>query len=381
MNSSTDINPYAARGENARKVLQRDRTPLILRPYPMRGITARNRIVLSPMCQYCATDGLPDDWHFQTLASRAVGGAGIVFAEATAVTAEGRATPFDLGLYNDAQQTAFARIAGFVAATGAIPAIQLVHSGRKSSTSHPAEGGAPITLENGGWEPIAPSATPFREGSLIPRAMEAGDIAKTVADFAASAARAREAGFKILEIHAAHGYLIHQFLSPLSNQRQDDYGGSFDNRIRFLREIVAAVRVEWPEDLPLFVRISATDWVEGGWEIADSVALAQVLRADGRVDLVDCSSGALSPAQKIKIFPGYQVHLSRAVREGAGIATGAVGLINSAELAEYVLQSEGADLIFIGRGMLGDPYWPIRAAKELRTNIPWPQQYERGDIY
>lgn len=381
MNSSTQINPYAARGENARKVLQRDRTPLILQPYQMRGVTARNRIVLSPMCQYCAKDGLPDDWHFQNLASRAVGGTGIVFAEATAVAAEGRATPFDLGLYNDAQQQAFARIAGFVAANGALPALQLVHSGRKSSTAHPAEGGTPITIQNGGWEPVAPSALAFREGSLVPRAMDAADIVKTVADFAASARRAREAGFKVLEIHAAHGYLIHQFLSPLSNQRTDGYGGSFDNRIRFLREIIAAVREEWPDTLPLFVRISATDWVEGGWEIADSVALATVLHAEGQVDLVDCSSGALSPAQKIKIFPGYQVHLAKAVRQGAGIATGAVGLINSAELAEYVLQSECADLIFIGRGMLGDPYWPIRAAKELRTNIPWPQQYERGDIY
>jgi len=374
-------NPYAARGENARKVLQRDPEPMLLRPYPMRSVTARNRIVVSPMCQYCATDGIPDDWHFQNLASRAVGGAGIVFAEATAITAEGRATPFDLGLYNDAQQAAFARIAAFVKGSGAIPAIQIVHAGRKSSTGHPSEGGRPILPADGGWEAIGPSALPFREGSLVPRAMTQADIDRAVSDFAASARRARAAGFEVLEIHAAHGYLIHQFLSPIANHRDDGYGGSLANRARFLLEVVASVREEWPDTLPLFVRISASDWVEGGWTLADSVELAKLLKQTGKVDLVDCSSGAMSPLQKIRIFPGYQVHLAAGVRQGADIATGAVGLINSAELAEHVLQSEQADLIFIGRGMLGDPYWPIRAAKQLRARIDWPKQYERGDIY
>jgi 2,4-dienoyl-CoA reductase-like NADH-dependent reductase (Old Yellow Enzyme family) len=382
MNKPLEENPfYATRGENARKVLQRDRDPMLFRPYPLRSVTAKNRIVVSPMCQYCAQDGLPDDWHFQHLASRAVGGAGIVFAEATAVSATGRATPFDLGLYNDTQQEAFARINRFIKTTGALPGLQIVHAGRKASCKHPIEGNRPIPLSDGGWETIAPSPLPFREEHPSPREMTKADIDEVISDFAQAARRARDASFDVLEIHAAHGYLIHQFLSPLSNVRTDAYGGSFENRIRFLLEIIDAIRAEWSDTLSLFVRISATDWVEGGWNLEESIQLAKILKEGGKVDLVDCSSGGLSPVQKITIYPGYQVQFAEAVKREADISTGAVGLINNAELAEAILWREQADLIYIGRGMLGDPYWPIRAAKTLRASFAWPVQYERGDIY
>lgn len=376
-----ESNPYASRGENQRKVFQRDPNPTILRPLTLRGATAGNRIVLSPMCQYCATDGMPDDWHFQHLASRAVGGAGIVFTEATSVAARGRATRHCLGLWNDAQRDAFARIVRFVKAQGALAGIQLVHSGRKASTLHPTEGGGPLAAGLGGWDVIGPSPLPFKEGHHVPLEMDEATISDTVAEFAASARRAREAGFDVLEIHAAHGYLIHQFMSPLSNQRTDRWGGCFGNRIRFLLAVVDAVRTEWPDELPLFVRISATDWVEGGWTLDDSVELAKRLKTGGKVDLVDCSSGALSPLQRISVYPGYQVPFARAVRERARIATGAVGLIGTAEMAESVLASGDADLVFIGRALLVDPYWPKRAAKALRARFNWPTQYERGDIY
>jgi 2,4-dienoyl-CoA reductase-like NADH-dependent reductase (Old Yellow Enzyme family) len=379
--AATRENPFVSRGENARKVFQRDPNPMIFRPIALREVKARNRIALSPMCQYCATDGMPDDWHFQHLASRAVGGAGIVFTEATSVDARGRATPNCLGLWNDAQQEAFARIARFVKTQGALAGIQLVHSGRKASTVPPALGAGPLSREHGGWEVIGPSPIAFKEGHHVPVEMDQATIRAVVEQFAASARRSREAGFDIIELHAAHGYLIHEFLSPLSNQRKDAYGSSFENRIRFLLEVVDAVRSEWPDELPLFVRISATDWVEGGWTLDDSVELARRLKIGGKVDLIDCSSGALSPLQRISIYPGYQVQFAQAVRERAGIATGAVGLIGTAEMAESVIASGHADLVFLGRAMLANPYWPMQAAKALRANFTWPTQYERGDVY
>lgn len=377
----TEANPYADRGENKRKVLQRDKKPTLFRPLSLRSRTAQNRIVVSPMCQYCATDGMPDDWHFQHLASRAVGGAGIVFTEATAVEPRGRATPFCLGIWNDDQRDAFARIARFVKDQGALAGMQLVHSGRKASYVHPAEGGGSLPLEHGGWRTIAPSAVPFKSDQQVPAEMGEAMIRETISQFAAAARRAREAGFDVLELHGAHGYLIHGFLSPLSNTRTDQYGGSFDNRIRFLCEIIEAVRVEWPDDLPLFVRISSTDWIEGGWSIDDSVKLAKRLKVDGKVDLIDCSSGGTSPEQRIPIFPGYQVQFADEIRKRAKIATGAVGLIASGEFAESILASGKADLIFLGRAMLVDPYWPKGAAKSLRAEYTWPIQYERGDVF
>ncbi len=381
MDTKTPSAPPAGHGENERKILQRDPNPHIFRPIALRSVTARNRIMVSPMCQYSATDGVPDDWHFQNLASRAVGGAGIVFAEATNVEPRGRITHYCTGLWNDGQRDAFARIARFVKAQGAVAGIQLAHGGRKSSRTRPWEGGKGLAPEQGGWEIIAPSAIPFAEHDSVPREMDETTIAGVVALFAASARRAREAGFDVIELHGAHGYLISSFLSPITNRRSDRYGGSFENRIRFLLEIVDAVRTEWPQDKPLFVRISCTDWMEGGWDIEASVKLAQTLEAGGKVDLIDCSSGGVDPRQNVKAFPGYQVPFAAAVRARAGIATGAIGLISSPEMAEQIIASGQADIVVMARAFLNDPYWPRHAAKVLKAKIPWPPQYERGDIF
>lgn len=381
MDSTQQTNPFLTRGENARKVLQRDPNPLIFRPIDFRSLTARNRIVVSPMCQYSATDGVPNDWHFQHLASRAVGGAGLVFTEVTHVEPRGRITPYCLGLWNDEQVAEFKRITKFIKDQGALAGIQVGHAGRKGSTGRACDGGKPLTPGGGGWEVIAPSPLPYGDGHLMPVEMDQATIRDVLQAFSASARRAREAGFQVLELHAAHGYLIHQFLSPISNQRKDKYGGSFENRIRFALEAVDATRSEWPSELPLFVRISATDWIDGGWDLESSVKLSRVLKAGGQVDLIDCSSAALSPKQKLNIYPGYQVPFAAAVRNQAGIPTGAVGLIHSADMAELILARGDADLIFLGRAMLADPYWPIHAAKVLRANYAWPWQYERGDVY
>jgi 2,4-dienoyl-CoA reductase-like NADH-dependent reductase (Old Yellow Enzyme family) len=381
MNTNVQNNPHAARAENDRKVLVRDQTPHIFRPIAFRSVTVRNRITVSPMCQYSAHDGVANDWHFQHLASRAVGGAGIVFTEVTHVEPRGRITPYCLGLWNDEQRDALARIVRFVKAQGAAPGIQIGHAGRKGSTARPWDGGKPLTVEQGGWQPIAPSPIPFTDGYPAPLEMDRKMIDDTIALFAANTRRAREAGFDIVELHAAHGYLIHEFLSPLSNHRSDRYGGSFENRTRFLFEVIDAVRSEWPDTMPLFVRISSVDWLEGGWDLESSVRLAQMLKAGGKVDLIDCSSGALDPRQKIKIHPGYQVPFAAEIRSRAGIATGAVGLINAPDLAEQIVANGQADLIIMARGMLNDPYWPLHAAKTLKTKIPWPVQYERGDIF
>jgi len=353
----------------------------LFRPVTFRSVTARNRIMVSPMCQYSAVDGMPNEWHFQNLASRAVGGAGIVFVEMTNVEARGRITPGCMGLWNDGQRDALAPIARFLKSLGAVAGIQIAHAGRKASCSPPWEGGKGLAPEQGGWPIIAPSPLPFGEGFPLPQEMDAGTISSIVAQFAVSTRRAREAGFDIIELHGAHGYLISTFLSPISNRRADRYGGSFENRIRFLLEIVDAVRTEWPAEKPLFVRISCTDWMEGGWNIEESVKLAQILKKGGQVDLVDCSSGGVDPRQKIDLHPGYQVPFADAVRSRSGIATGAVGMISSPEMAEEIVSSGKADLVVMARAFLNDPYWPLHAAKALKTKIAWPPQYERGNIF
>jgi len=368
-------------GEGERKIFRRDPNPHLFRPVTFRSVTARNRIMVSPMCQYSATDGVPNDWHFQHLGCRAVGGAGFVFAEATNVEARGRITPYCTGLWNDEQRDAFARIARFVKAQGAVAGIQLGHAGRKGSSARPWEGGKGLSPAQGGWPIIAPSAIPFGESHPVPQEMDEKAVAATVASFATAARRAREAGFDVIELHGAHGYLISTFLSPITNRRNDRYGGSFENRVRFLLEVVDAVRSEWPDEKPLFVRISSTDWIDGGWDLESSVKLAQLLKAGGKVDLIDCSSGGVDPRQKVNAFPGYQVPFAAAIRSRAGIATGAVGLISSPEMAEQIVASGQADLVVMARALLNDPYWPLHAAKVLKAKIPWPPQYERGDIF
>lgn len=381
MDTKTPANVPAKQIDAERKVLLRDPTPHLFRPISFRSVTARNRIMVSPMCQYSGTDGVPSDWHLQHLGSRAVGGAGIVFTEMTNVEARGRISPGCLGLWNDEQRDAFARIVGFVKAQGAVAGIQLAHAGRKASTAAPWDGGRPMAPENGGWPIVAPSPIPFGEGYAVPQDMDEKTIAGIVALFAASARRAREAGFDLIELHGAHGYLISTFLSPITNRRTDRYGGSFENRIRFLLEIVDAVRSEWAEDKPLFVRISCSDWMEGGWDLEASIKLAQLLKTGGKVDLVDCSTGGVDPRQKVNIYPGYQVPFAAAVRSRAGIATGAIGLISSPDMAEQIVASGQADLVVMARAFLNDPYWPMHAAKALRAKFQWAKQYERGDIF
>ncbi|MFA5488366.1 MAG: NADH:flavin oxidoreductase/NADH oxidase [Candidimonas sp.] len=367
--------------ENERRILRRDPSPLLFRSIGFRGVTVRNRIMLSPMCQYSATDGMPNDWHFVHLGSRAVGGAGIVFTEATHIDPIGRITPNCLGLWNSQQAEAFSRIARFVHDQGAVPGIQLGHAGRKASTMPPWKGSKPLSPADGGWDTIGPSPLAFAKGFAPPREMTRTDISDVTDMMVRSTVLARDAGFKILEIHAAHGYLLHQFLSPLSNKRTDEYGGSFENRTRLLLDTISAVRTEWPDDLPLFVRLSVSDCVEGGWDVSDSVALARIMKASGLVDLVDCSSGGNDPAQKISIYPGYQLSLSEQVRKQAQIATGAVGLLHGADLCEQIVANGQADLVILGRALLAEPYWPLYAAKKLRATINWPVQYERSDIY
>jgi len=340
-------------------------------------VTLRNRIVVSPMCEYSAVDGVPDDWHLVHLGSRAVGGAGLVFTEATAVSPEGRISPGDTGLWNDVQRDAWARIAGFVAAQGAAPGIQLAHAGRKGSTHVPWRGGKALAASEGAWTPVAPSAIAFDGDYPMPVALDAAGIAKVVADFRAAAQRARDAGFRVVEIHAAHGYLLHEFLSPLSNRRDDHYGGSLESRARIVREVVAAVREVWPAPRPLFVRVSATDWAPGGWDIDECVELARLLKRDG-VDVIDCSSGGTVPHPAIPLGPGYQVPFAARVRRETGIATAAVGLITEARQADEIVARGDADLIVMAREMLRDPYFPRRAAKELGVDITPPVQYERG---
>ena len=346
-------------------------------PVAIGDVVLRNRIVVSPMCEYSADDGVPTDWHLVHLGSRAVGGAGLVLTEATSVSPEGRISLGDTGIWNEQQREAWTRIASFVAAHGAVPGVQLAHAGRKASTDLPWRGGKPLTAEQGAWTPVAPSAIPFSEGYAAPIALDAAGIAKVVADFRAAALRARQAGFRVIEVHAAHGYLLHEFLSPLSNHRDDAYGGSLENRARLLREVVAAVRAVWPAPAPLFVRVSATDWAAGGWDIDECVVLAGWLKNDG-VDLIDCSSGGTVADAKVPTAPGYQVPFAARIRREAGIATGALGLITEARQAQDILDRGDADLIVMARELLRDPYFPRRAARELETEIEPPLQYQRA---
>jgi 2,4-dienoyl-CoA reductase-like NADH-dependent reductase (Old Yellow Enzyme family) len=347
-------------------------------PLPLRDVTLRNRIVVSPMCEYSSREGLAHDWHMVHLGSRAVGGAGAVLTEAAAVTADGRISSADLGIYSEDHVEPLARIFRFIEAQGAVPGMQLAHAGRKASTAEPWKGGGPVSPEHGGWEPIwAPSAIPFREGWQVPRALPVTEIRKVVHAFAAGAQRLLEAGGKIAEIHAAHGYLLHEFLSPLSNHRHDEYGGSFENRTRIVREVVDAIRAVWPERLPLWVRISATDWTDGGWTIEDSVALAAQLKDRG-VDLIDCSSGGNVPHAKVPLGPGYQVPFAERVRRETGIMTGAVGLIIEPGQAADIVHHGRADVVLLARQLLRDPYWPLHAAKALGEPVSPPAPYLRA---
>jgi len=347
-------------------------------PLTIRGLTLANRIAVSPMCEYSSIDGFANDWHLVHLGSRAVGGAGLVFTEATAVVPDGRISPEDLGIWKDEHIPMLARIASFIREHGAVAGMQLAHAGRKASTAAPWNGGKPIGVENGGWSPlVAPSAIPFAEGYQTPVALDEAGIRSLVASFADAARRALDAGVQVIEIHAAHGYLINEFLSPLSNTRTDAYGGSFENRTRFLRQIVEAVRAVWPDNLPLFVRISATEWTDGGWDIEQSVELARAIAPLG-VDLIDCSSGGNVPKGRIPLGPGYQVPLAARVRAESGVPTGAVGLITSAPQADEIVRSGKADLVFLAREELRDPYFPLHAARELGAHIAWPKQYLRA---
>jgi len=342
----------------------------------IKNLTLKNRIVVSPMCQYSAQDGFTNDWHLVHLGSRAVGGAGLVFTEATAVSPEGRITPGDVGLWRDEHIPGLNRIAGFIYSQGAIAGIQLAHAGRKASCAVPLEGGKQLDEKLGGWKTVAPSAIPFITGEKPPESLNKEGIKKVVSDFKAASGRAVVAGFKVIEIHCAHGYLLHEFLSPLSNKRTDIYGGSFENRIRLLIEVINGIKSVWPAEYPLFVRISATDWTEGGWTTEESIKLAYILNNIG-IDLIDCSSGGNVFNAKIPVSPGYQVPFSDALRK-TGILTGAVGFITAAKQAESILQEEMADLVFIAKELLRNPYFPLNAARELSEDITWPAQYLRA---
>ncbi|MGF7215249.1 2,4-dienoyl-CoA reductase-like NADH-dependent reductase (Old Yellow Enzyme family) [Spirosoma lacussanchae] len=351
---------------------------ILLSPLQLRSIRLRNRIVVSPMCQYSSVDGFADDWHLVHLGSRAVGGAGLIITEAAAISPEGRISPDDLGIWSDDHIPALQRITRFISQQGAVAGIQLAHAGRKASHRRPWDGGTAIApTEPRGWQTVAPSALPFNHGEPEPTALDAAGIETVLSDFQAATERALRAGFQVVEVHAAHGYLLHQFLSPLSNRRTDHYGGSFENRIRLLIEVIGRVRAVWPTELPLLVRISATDWTEGGWTPDDSVALATVLKQHD-VDLIDCSTGGNVPRASIPTGPGYQVSFADRVRNESGIPTGAVGLITSPEQAESILASEQADLILLAREFLRDPYFPLHAAHSLGDDMPWPVQYERA---
>lgn len=352
-------------------------TAPLFTPVTIGGVTLRNRVVVSPMCQYSSRDGFATDWHLVHLGSRAVGGAALVIAEATAVTPDGRISPSDLGIWSDAHVDGLERCARFIAAQGAVPGIQLGHAGRKASTRAPWEGRGQVPLEEGGWRPVAPSAIPFREGELVPHALDGAEIGAIVDAFREATVRAVAAGFRVIEIHGAHGYLLHQFLSPLSNDRSDQYGGSFENRTRLVREVVAAVRGAAPEGVSVWLRISATDWVPGGWDADQSVELARAVRPLG-VDLIDCSTGGLVATATIPVAPGYQVEFAARIRRDGGVATGAVGLITTPAQADEIVARGDADVVLLARQLLRDPYWPLHAARTLGAPIAWPVQYERA---
>jgi len=345
--------------------------------YTIRAVTFRNRIFVSPMCQYSSEDGLPTDWHLVHLGSRAIGGAGLVMVEASGVSPAGRITAWDSGFWSQRHANAFRRIAAFIEGNGAVSGIQLAHAGRKASTDVPWRGGHVIREGPQSWQTVAPSPIPFRAGEPVPHELTAGEIAEIVEQFVGSTELALDAGFHVIELHMAHGYLLHEFLSPLSNVRTDEYGGSLENRMRFALRVAERVRQTWPDHLPLFVRISASDWAEGGWDLPQSIEFAKRLRDLG-VDLIDCSSGGAIPGAKIELGPGYQVPFARAIRAEAGVATSAVGLITDARQADEIIRSGSADAVLLARELLRDPYWPLHAAQILGVDVPWPDQYLRA---
>lgn len=348
----------------------------LFEPLALRSITLKNRIVVSPMCQYSSEDGFANDWHMVHLGSRAVGGASLIIFEATAVSPEGRITPYDLGIWKDEHIAPLKRITSFIEQQGCIPGVQLAHAGRKASHHRPWEGGAALSKNEGAWQTVGPSAISSRPGEPLPAELDKTGIEKVINDFRIAIRRAKEAGFKVIEIHGAHGYLFHEFYSPLSNFRNDEYGGSFENRVRLLLEVTEMARKEWPQEYPLFVRISATDWVEGGWTVDDSIALSKLLK-EINVDLIDCSSGGNVHA-KIPVGPLYQVQFSEQIKKGAGIMTGAVGMITTPQEALDIVQKDKADLVILARQLLRDPYFPLHAAKKLGADIKWPNQYLRA---
>lgn len=347
---------------------------LLFSPMKLRSLTFKNRIFMSPMCQYSAVHGLPGQWHLIHLGSRAVGGAGLVMVEATAVAPEGRISPSDTGLWNDHQMQAFRPVAEIIHGMGSVAGIQLAHAGRKAGTSEPWNGGRPITET---WDVIAPSAMAFDAGYVVPRAMSLGDIDRIPVEFERAATRALQAGFKVVEVHMAHGYLLHEFLSPLTNLRNDQYGGSLENRMRLPLKVAQKVREVWPASLPVFVRVSATDWVDGGWDLNQTIELTDALKAMG-IDLVDVSSGGIVPNAKVPIAPSYQVPLASSIKRKVGIATTAVGMITTAPQAEDILRNGDADAVMVGREFLRNPYFPLQAAAQLGAKIAWPSQYLRA---
>jgi len=345
--------------------------------FKLRELSFRNRIFVSPMCQYSSVDGMPNSWHLVHLGSRAVGGAALVMVEASSVSPEGRISPDDMGIWSEAQRDAFRPIAQFIREQGAVPGIQLAHAGRKASTCTPWQGGGPLPPDRGGWQPLAPSAISFTPAHAMPRELTKAEIDIVVRQFAESAQRARAAGFDVVEIHMAHGYLLHGFLSPLANVRTDEYGGSLENRARLPLAVARAVREIWPAHLPVFVRISASDWVDGGWDLEQSIQFARWLKPIG-IDLIDCSSGGLVADARIPAAPGFQVPFAAAIRAQTGIATGAVGLITEAHQAEQIVATGQADVVLLAREFLRDPYWPLHAARQLNADVAWPKQYLRA---
>ena len=352
-------------------------TNKLFSPITLREVIFRNRIFVSPMCMYSAVDGVPNDWHMVHLGSRAVGGAGLVIAEATSVCPEGRISTADTGLWNDQQLEVFQKITTFIISQGSVPGIQLAHAGRKASFAPPRDGGHLLHPGEGGWQVVAPSAIAYSDDYATPHALSVTEIEGVVQQFTEATHRALKAGFRVVEIHMAHGYLIHEFLSPLTNQREDEYGGSLEARMKLPLRVARAVREAFPENLPVFVRISATDWAEGGWDLKQSIVFCSALKAIG-IDLIDCSSGGQVSHAKVPLGPGYQVPFAKAIKHEVGIPTGAVGLITKALQAEEILQNEEADVIFMGREMLRDPYWPLHTAKEMDAEIQWPIQYLRA---
>jgi 2,4-dienoyl-CoA reductase-like NADH-dependent reductase (Old Yellow Enzyme family) len=347
-------------------------------PIKIRNIELKNRIIVSPMCQYSSVEGVPNDWHLVHLGSRAVGGAGLIFTEATAVSSEGRISPDDAGIWNDDQANAYKKITSFIKSQNSVPGIQLAHAGRKASTFSPWKGTGKVDIENEGWQTIAPSSIPFADNFPHPKEMNENDIKLVIEQFVKAALRSLEAGFEVIELHYAHGYLVHEFYSPISNKRKDKYGGSLENRCRFAVEITKSVRNSIPDTTPLFVRISSTDWIDGGWDIEQSIQLSKWLKDVG-ADLIDCSSGGNVQKAQIPVGAGYQVPFAQRIKNEASILTGAVGLITSAEQAEHIITTGQADVVILAREMLRDPYWAMHAAKKLNVDLPdWPKKYLRA---